>query len=145
MSEDPSLHLNDSLESDFLRALDVSGLIGFFFSIEGTLDEVRQGKQLFCRIPQWSGVSLLSCPISSAWLAEISPVKNKVNSPQELSDFNIQKPIAIHLTRVHIWIGSESTEKSRLEATKCSFYQIRSGPSSLCIYHIWQFLTTSTT
>jgi hypothetical protein len=52
MSEGPSLHLNDSLESDFLRELSVSGLNGRFFSMVGALEEERQGRQLFGRIPQ---------------------------------------------------------------------------------------------
>jgi len=52
MSEGPSLHLKDSLESDFLLELGVSGLDGRLFSTTGGLEEERQGRQLFGRIPQ---------------------------------------------------------------------------------------------
>lgn len=51
ISEDPSLHLKESLESDFLCELGVSGLIGLLFSTASALEE-RQGKQVFGRIPQ---------------------------------------------------------------------------------------------
>ena len=51
ISEDPSLHLKESLESDFLHDLGVSGLDGLLFSIARALEE-RQGKQLFGKIPQ---------------------------------------------------------------------------------------------
>lgn len=89
ISEDPSLHLKESLESDFLRELGVSGLIGLLFSTAIAL-EVRQGKQLFGRIPQWSRDSFLSSPISSAWPVDTSPVKTESNSAQEPSDFNVE-------------------------------------------------------
>lgn len=82
MSELPSLNLKDNLESDFLRELCASGLVGLFFSFTATALEERQGKQVFCSIPQWSGVSLLSSPISSPWLADTSPVQTEFRSAQ---------------------------------------------------------------
>lgn len=47
----PSLHLKESLESDFLRELGVSGLNGLLLSTARALEE-RQGNQLLGRIPQ---------------------------------------------------------------------------------------------
>lgn len=93
----PSLHLKESLESDFLRELSVSGLNGLLLSTARALEE-RQGNQLLGRIPQWSGVSFLSSPTSSAWPpADTSPVETKFNSARGPSDPNVEESFGLAL------------------------------------------------